>query len=551
MDSETEETQNKTIESKSNVILVNGASQEIEDIDWLWKGWLAKGKFHLLAGAPGTGKTMLALNMAATVTRGGKWPDKSDATLGRVLIWSGEDHINDTLLPRLVVAGADVNRIEFIDKVNEFNRIRPFDFKTDITQLSQKIKEINGCSLLIIDSIVQAVAGDSNKNTSVRNALNPLVELGIYYNCAILGITHVNKRSAKHAPLDRVTGSLAFSAVARIILMTDKIQSEVEGSSSDAVLVRVKTNIGECNGGFEYGIQEIEFEHNGKKHKNSTISWCDEPLKGTASNILKFADSDKSSVLSVTENKAIQFLKAELANGDRKSTELLELAHKQEISSSSLNKAKKTLGVQAKKLHGTAHGQWINSLPENESMQVGVQIQTHQQTKPNEPSQLTVEERKKLKERCIINHYNDPCDNVTYLKKLTNPVEISIYFQFMSNEMLADTIHSSYKNKIIHGEGFNVEPILSKDVTDCGKKELEIRVNKEKFNYNYTDSRKIVETYKSFYSIHKQCNRFIFNVFESVLLDRKFDISLVSSSAYVYTDPVAGAVTDTSSSDTD
>ena len=30
-------------------------------IDWIWPGYLATGKLHLLAGAPGTGKTTLAL----------------------------------------------------------------------------------------------------------------------------------------------------------------------------------------------------------------------------------------------------------------------------------------------------------------------------------------------------------------------------------------------------------------------------------------------------------------------------------------------------------
>ena len=536
MNLETEETHNKAIESISNVILVNGASQEIEDIDWLWKGWLAKGKFHLLAGAPGTGKTMLALNMAATITTGGRWPDKSDTTLGKVLIWSGEDHINDTLLPRLVAAGADVSRIEFIDKVNEFNRKRPFDFKTDIPQLSQKIKEINGCSLLIIDSIVQAVAGDSNRNSTVRNALNPLVELGIYYNCAILGITHVNKKSEKHAPLDRVTGSLAFGAVARIILMTDKIQSAIEGSSSDAVLVRVKTNIGECDGGFEYGIQDVEFEYNGKRHSNSKIMWQDEPLKGTAKRILQFADNDKSGVVSVVEFKAIQFIKTELANGSLTSDELSELAREQGISARSINNAKKKLGVQTTKQNGVPHGKWMNSLPENESMKVCVERQNHQQTKLNEPSQFTVDERERIKERCIKNYSSAPSDNVTYLSKLTNPVEISIYFENMTSEMLADTLESA--KSVIMAVGYFVKEV-SEYVMDCGKKELQVRVDKEKYNYQYIDTKQILEKYISFHGFNRRCNRFMYNVVESLLIDRKFDMSSIQSRGYVHYDPLA------------
>src|SRR5262245_33293584 len=62
-----------------------------ESICWVWPGWLARGKFHLLAGAPGTGKTTIGISAAATITTGGRWPDGTAAERGDVLIWTGED----------------------------------------------------------------------------------------------------------------------------------------------------------------------------------------------------------------------------------------------------------------------------------------------------------------------------------------------------------------------------------------------------------------------------------------------------------------------------
>jgi predicted ATP-dependent serine protease len=65
----------------------------VEPIRWIWDGWLARGKLHLLAGAPGTGKTTIGISIAATITTGGRWPDGSNAEQGDVLIWTGEDGI--------------------------------------------------------------------------------------------------------------------------------------------------------------------------------------------------------------------------------------------------------------------------------------------------------------------------------------------------------------------------------------------------------------------------------------------------------------------------
>ena len=97
--------------------LIRGDSVTPRPIRWLWQGWLAAGKFHVVGGQPGTGKTTIALDFAAIVSSGGRWPDGSRAEAGNVLIWSGEDDAEDVLAPRLQAMGADMTRIYFVGDV--------------------------------------------------------------------------------------------------------------------------------------------------------------------------------------------------------------------------------------------------------------------------------------------------------------------------------------------------------------------------------------------------------------------------------------------------
>ena len=92
------------------VMIERGSDLRIVAVNWLWRNWLARGKLHLLAGAPGQGKTTIALAFAATVTSGGRWPDGASCKAGNVLIYSGEDDPSDTLAPRLLASGADMCR---------------------------------------------------------------------------------------------------------------------------------------------------------------------------------------------------------------------------------------------------------------------------------------------------------------------------------------------------------------------------------------------------------------------------------------------------------
>lgn len=261
------------------VILLRASEVQPEPIAWLWNGWLALGKLHVLAGAPGQGKTTIALAAAATVTTGGRWPDGSRCPRGNVLIWSGEDDPADTLLPRLIGMGADRSRVYFISGARVDGVVQPFDPARDLVQLTEAAHSIGDVRMLVVDPVVSAVAGDSHKNTEVRRALQPLVDLASHLQAAAIGITHLSKGTAGRDPTERVTGSIAFSAVARVVLLAAKVK---EGDEDRRILVRAKSNIGPDDGGFTYLIEQTEALPG---IPASVVAWG-EAIAGTARELL-------------------------------------------------------------------------------------------------------------------------------------------------------------------------------------------------------------------------------------------------------------------------
>lgn len=242
---------------QDGVILLCGDSLTPTPISWLWRDWLALGKLHLLAGAPGQGKTTIAIAFAATVTSGGRWPDGSRCAPGNVLIWSGEDDPADTLLPRLMAAGGDRKRVFFVDGTRINGELQSFDPARDMQALQAQAELIGDVRLIIVDPIVSAVTGDSHKNTETRRALQPLVDLAGNMNAALVGITHFSKGGQGGDPSQRVLGSVAFTAVARVVLVAAKVKSE-DGSEDRRILARSKSNIGPDDGGYEYQLEQSE-----------------------------------------------------------------------------------------------------------------------------------------------------------------------------------------------------------------------------------------------------------------------------------------------------
>jgi putative DNA primase/helicase len=228
-----------------------------EPISWLWRDWLARGKMHIIAGQPGTGKTTLAMKMAATVSARSRWPDGTEATKGSVIIWSGEDDPADTLVPWLEASGADLNRIFFAGEMSCRKERRDFDPAKDITALQAAIETAGGSSLIIVDPIVSATAADSHKNSETRRGLQPLVDMAAKLDAALLGITHFTKGSEGRSPIDRVTGSVAFGALARVVMVAAKQQDGDHGKSAPRMLMRAKSNFGPDEGGFAYSLELV------------------------------------------------------------------------------------------------------------------------------------------------------------------------------------------------------------------------------------------------------------------------------------------------------
>ena len=360
-----------------SVMIRCAADIEPQPITWLWQDWLPSGKLTILAGAAGTGKTTLALSLAATLSNGGTWPDGTPCrNKGNVLIWSGEDTASDTLVPRLMAAGADRKRCFFIDGVHNNNGVSsPFDPARDMLSLHLKVEEMGGISLLIIDPIVSAVDGDMHRANDVRRSLQAIVSFAEVYQCAVIGITHFGKGSMSKAPQDRVIGSQAFAALARMVLVAAK-----EEGSNRRVLARAKSNIAPEDGGVAYSIEQRMV----KEGVSGSYTVWEETIAGSAREILGGVEEDEDSDAGSRQELGQMLIDILQHAGGKMSTKLLkaevnDAGHSWEYA----KKLKKTLCIESEKKDMV--GPWMWCLTGNSSIERRQQNQT---AKPEQSSKL-------------------------------------------------------------------------------------------------------------------------------------------------------------------
>ena len=251
---------------------------EIKAIEWLWQDRIACGKLTVIAGDPGLGKSQTTSALTAVITTGGVWHDTDIiAPIGNVIILSAEDDPADTIKPRLIAAGADINRCYILDAIrikDNDGKIcnRSFDLTQDIERLRVAIAKLGDVKLIIIDPISAYLGGtDSHNNSDMRGLLMPLSEMAAKHNVAVILVTHLNKSSNMNM-IARVTGSIGLIAAARsgYVVIKDEQNPDIR------YFLPIKNNIGNDTDGFAFHIEEVELT---EEIKTSKICWHHERVE--------------------------------------------------------------------------------------------------------------------------------------------------------------------------------------------------------------------------------------------------------------------------------
>jgi RecA-family ATPase len=343
----------RTSQRNEEIQIVPFSDVEMASAHWLWEGRLARGKMTILSGETGSGKTHVALDIAAHITtkdeEGCRWPDGSGkAPLGSVIILSAEDAVGDTLRPRLEAMGGSSDRVYNVRAVvSPQNDRRLINLKTDLALLERRVREIDDVVCVIIDPITSYLGDrDGNSFTLVRSVIDAVSDFAERLDVAVLAITHPPKSSAAARALMAFIGSQAFLAAARLafLFVLDPEDDNPLEENRRRLMLPVKNNLGPKASGMAYYIRE----HWINGVRASRIEWDKQPVRLTADEALKLARRDPGERTAARKLEfAEDFLREQLAGGPKAAEKLLAAAKKLDIGERTLREAKRELGIKS------------------------------------------------------------------------------------------------------------------------------------------------------------------------------------------------------------
>lgn len=302
-------------------------------IQWAWPGWLPAGFLVLLAGDVGSGKSALALRIAASFIRGDDWPDGApfrDET-GTVL-WCEAESAQAIHLARAKEWGLPLDRIlaPFADPLADVR----LDDPATVRRIRTMATEPEVC-LVVVDSF----SGSQRRNEKGVDAgwlSQSLATLARDSGKPVLAIHHLRKRTTEELPevsLERVRGSTSIVQYARVVWGID----QPDLSQPDRRrLVQLKNNLRRLAPpiGLEIGGDGVQF--------------CEAPAR-------PHVDSQV--------DKAADLLLALLRVRPRPAVEIQREADGAGLSWETMKRAKKRLGIVAIRKDEA----WLWSLPAGET----------------------------------------------------------------------------------------------------------------------------------------------------------------------------------------
>jgi hypothetical protein len=336
-------------------------------ISWLWPDRFALGKLALIGGMPDRGKGLISADMIACATADQPLPcDEGHMPQGNVIYFTAEDGIEDTVVPRLLAAGADLDRVHIVQTMRNkaTGKRRPFNIVTDLPALRSRIEEVGNVVLSVIDPM-SAYVGVGKVNTSmtteVRGFLQPLSDLADEKSVSVIGIMHFNKKADVSNAMLRIADSLAYVAAARhVYFVVD--DPEVKNRR---FFCKAKNNLAPDKKALSYmtGLKLVAFDEEQQKEIWAPhIIWGAEHVEISATEAMQAEAGTKGSESELRQAK--EFLEQALGKGPVRQPEIIEEAEANDISERTLRRAKKELGVKSSRKKGVAdEGHWVWELP--------------------------------------------------------------------------------------------------------------------------------------------------------------------------------------------
>ena len=322
------------------------------NVEWLWPNRIVKNKLTVFGGNPDTGKSTVAFDVIARVTRGKDWPDSPNENKPQhVLLMSAEDDPSDTIRPRLEAAGANLEFVHLLKsiRVPKYAKLeqRHIALDTDIAKLKKEIEKRGNIGLVVIDPISSYVGKiDMNKEVEIRKVLVPLREVAEETDTAILAIAHFNKRGDVNA-IHKIAGAVAMTGVPRSVWVFLKNPE----ARAERIMSSVKNNLTKVQTGLKYAFEGVTLHD----IHTSRVNWGDTYEEEADDTLEK-----ERNPFERKEARVRGFLSEILARGEVAQEQIMARARKEGIGTRTVYEAKKELRIRSAK-HGD---KWYWSLPE-------------------------------------------------------------------------------------------------------------------------------------------------------------------------------------------